>query len=220
MSNATALGNVKFQDDGLVPAIVQSADDRSVRMLGYMNREALEATIETRLLHFWSRSRQTLWKKGESSGNLHHVESIHFDCDGDTLLVLAHPVGPTCHLGTQTCFDREPLLAATSSARLSGYVVDEVASVIQDRKSHPIDGSYTTYLFSEGVDKIGKKIGEEAAEVIIASKNGDINELANESADLIYHLLVMLEETGTDLNDVWNVLAKRRGRPQPDDDPS
>lgn len=209
---------VRFDDYGLVPAIVQDASSHRVRMLGYMNREALDRTIDTGKLHFWSRSRQALWMKGETSGNVHHVAGMRTDCDGDTLLVLVRADGPTCHLGTETCFTDRPGIAL-DTLPMTSDVVDEVASVVRDRREHPVAGSYTNYLLAEGIDKIGKKVAEEAAEVIIAAKNGDSASLAAESSDLIYHLLVMLEAAGVPSEEVWKVLATRRGRPQPDHHP-
>lgn len=206
---------VKFDEKGLVPAIVQDAATGDVRMLGYMNDDALRLTMETGRLHFWSRSRGQLWLKGETSGNVHEVLEIRADCDGDTLLVQVQAKGPTCHRGTRTCFTDAPLVerrARPSSSR----VVDEVAGVVADRRSSPVEGSYTNYLLDQGIDKIGKKIGEEAAEVIIAAKNGEPAALANEASDLIYHLLVLLESSGVATEQVWDVLGTRRGRLQPD----
>jgi phosphoribosyl-ATP pyrophosphohydrolase/phosphoribosyl-AMP cyclohydrolase len=214
-SDQDVLPRVKFDDRGLIPAVVQDAVTGEVRMLGYMNQNALEKTISTSKLHFWSRSREQLWMKGETSGNVHHVLEVRADCDGDTLLVKVRSDGPTCHLGTETCFENG-LLAKTEELPMSSRVVDEVAAVVADRRSNPMAGSYTNYLLTEGVDKIGKKIGEEAAEVIIAAKNADPETIAAESSDLIYHLLVMLEASGVPVEKVWEVLATRRGRPAPD----
>lgn len=213
--DGSVFARIKFDDRGLIPAIVQDAVSGDVRMMGYMNREALDLTIQTGKLHFWSRSREKLWMKGETSGNVHHVLEIRTDCDGDTLLVQVRADGPTCHLGTETCFNSEPLAVLAATPR-SSRVVDEVAGVVAGRSRNPVSGSYTNYLLSEGVDKIGKKIGEEAAEVIIAAKNADAETIAAESSDLIYHLLVMLEATGVPVEEVWNVLATRRGRSLPD----
>ena len=216
MNETDALfARLKFDANGLIPAIVQDGVSGRVRMLGYMNHDALRLTIETQRLHFWSRSRQQLWMKGETSGNVHDVLDVHTDCDGDTLLVRVHAGGPTCHLGTESCFDGEPI-AMLAEAPISSRVVDEVADVVAARRVNPVNGSYTNYLLEQGIDKIGKKIGEEAAEVIIAAKNADATSLAEESSDLIYHLLVLLESAGVPREDVWNVLATRRGRPLPD----
>ncbi|HVX30214.1 MAG TPA: bifunctional phosphoribosyl-AMP cyclohydrolase/phosphoribosyl-ATP diphosphatase HisIE [Nitrolancea sp.] len=216
MTNAEIdYSNLRFDSNGLIPAIVQDAASGRVRMLGYMNREALDLTVSSGRLHFWSRSRQTLWQKGETSGNVHHVLSVRTDCDGDTLLVQVRPDGPTCHLGTDSCFDGVPV-AELEPLPETSRVVDEVAEVVASRKAQPVEGSYTNYLLEQGIDKIGKKIGEEAAEVIIAAKNGEPDALANEASDLIYHLLVMLEATGVSRLQVWDVLSTRRGRPLPD----
>ncbi len=209
------LSGINFDDRGLIPAIVQDALSGDVRMMGYMNHEALKLTVRTGRLHFWSRSRDKLWMKGETSGNVHHVLEIRSDCDSDTLLVQVHADGPTCHLGTDTCFSGKPL-AQLGAIPTSSSVVDQVSSVVADRSRHPVAGSYTNYLLAQGVDKIGKKIGEEAAEVIIAAKNADPETIAAESSDLVYHLLVMLEATGVSVEKVWDVLATRRGRPAPD----
>jgi phosphoribosyl-ATP pyrophosphohydrolase/phosphoribosyl-AMP cyclohydrolase len=206
---------IKFDDKGLVPAVVQDGVSGQVRMLGYMNREALALTAQTGRLHFWSRSRQQLWMKGETSGNIHHVLEVRTDCDGDTLLVQVQADGPTCHLGTESCFEGEPV-ATLETLPTTSRVVDEVAAVVAARRVNPVNGSYTNYLLEQGIDKIGKKIGEEAAEVIIAAKNADSAALAAESSDLIYHLLVLLEAAGVPREEVWNVLSTRRGRPLPD----
>lgn len=210
------MDRVRFDERGLVPAVVQDSATGQVRMLGYMNREALDRTLNTRRLHFWSRSRQELWMKGETSGNIHEVTEIHVDCDGDTLLVRVHPLGPTCHQGTATCFGDAHLLDTSEAKPVGSEVVDEVGRVIAERHRKPVEGSYTSYLFEQGIDKIGKKIGEESAEVIIAAKNGEPAALAGEASDLIYHLLVLLEASGVPASEVWGVLQERRGRPRPD----
>ncbi len=202
---------IRFDDDGLVPAIAQDARTGQVRMLGYMNQEAVSETIRTRTLHFYSRSRQKLWKKGESSGNIHHVTDIRHDCDGDTLLVQVVPDGPTCHTGADTCFDDGLIHPSDSASGAYNDVLTSLADVIADRRENPAEGSYTSYLFREGLDKIDKKIGEESAEVIIASKNDDDSAVAMESADLIYHLLVMLEARQVPVDAVLDELRKRRG---------
>jgi phosphoribosyl-AMP cyclohydrolase / phosphoribosyl-ATP pyrophosphohydrolase len=210
----TSMDQIRFDGNGLVPAIVQDARTGQVRMLGYMNRDALSKTIETGRLHFFSRSRQSLWMKGETSGNLHHVHEVRYDCDGDTLLVQVTPDGPTCHTGDDTCFDRAPVSSTVAGTSAYRDIVRDLADVIADRNRERPEGSYTTYLFTEGVDKIGKKIGEEAAEVIIAAKNTDDEALAREAADLIYHLLVMLEARELSLDAVLAELARRRAGPR------
>ncbi|MFW6075671.1 MAG: bifunctional phosphoribosyl-AMP cyclohydrolase/phosphoribosyl-ATP diphosphatase HisIE, partial [Chloroflexota bacterium] len=184
------LSGLKWDADGLVPGIVQDARSSQVRMLGYLNAEALRATIDTGFVHFYSRSRQKLWKKGETSGNVLEFVDATPDCDADTLLIRAIPHGPTCHTGEETCFFSAPLAtnADAGLAEPADHIVAELADVVAERRREMPEGSYTTYLFDEGVDKIGKKIGEEAAEVIIAAKNGDSEPLAAEAADLIYHL--------------------------------
>lgn len=206
------LNRVRWDDDGLAAGIVQHAVTGEVRMLGYLNRESLAQTIETGFVHFFSRSRQKLWKKGETSGNVLEVVDITEDCDADTLLIRAIPHGPTCHTGEETCFYQEPLYSRSGvEVHEPDSVLSELAGVIAARHREMPEDSYTTYLFSEGVDKIGKKIGEEAAEVIIAAKNGQSDPLASESADLIYHLLVMLEECDVPLDSVLAELRERRG---------
>jgi phosphoribosyl-AMP cyclohydrolase / phosphoribosyl-ATP pyrophosphohydrolase len=202
---------IKFDEDGLVPAIAQDARTGQVRMLGYMNQDAVQATIDTGTLHFYSRSRQKLWKKGETSGNVHHVVDVRHDCDGDTLLVQVIPDGPTCHTGTDTCFDDGLIHQAGGASGAYVDVIRSLAGVIASRRQEMPEGSYTSYLFREGIDKIDKKIGEESAEVIIASKNDDDHAVAMESADLIYHLLVMLEARNVPVDDVLAELRARRG---------
>jgi phosphoribosyl-ATP pyrophosphohydrolase/phosphoribosyl-AMP cyclohydrolase len=215
VETSESLESVNWDADGLVPGIVQDARTGEVRMLGYLTAESLRLTIETGVVHFFSRSRQRIWKKGETSGNILSVVDIRADCDGDTLLLRVVPHGPTCHTGADTCFFAAPL--AESGIEAHGpFVVSEVAAVVSQRQAAMPEGSYTTYLFQQGIDKIGKKIGEEAAEVIIAAKNVDPEPLANEAADLIYHLLVMLRASDVPLEAVWGVLAERRGRPKGD----
>lgn len=205
---------VRWNQDGLVPGIVQHARTGEVRMLGFLDAEALRLTVETGLVHFFSRSRQRIWKKGESSGNVLEYVTITPDCDGDALLIRAIPHGPTCHTGAESCFSGEPI--ARASQRVDAHsaadaaVVADLAAVVAERRQEMPEGSYTSYLFGEGVDKIGKKIGEEAAEVIIAAKNGDPGPLASESADLIYHLLVLLEASDVSIDAVWTELGRRR----------
>lgn len=209
---------IRFDEQGLAPAIVQDAATGQVRMLGYVNAEAIRRTLETGLVHFWSRSRGRLWMKGETSGHTLELVELRPDCDGDTLLLCVRPHGPTCHLGRESCFDTEPLARGPAPQPVTVHVIEQVADVIAERRREPRAGSYTSYLLREGIDKIGKKIAEESAEVIIAAKNADPNALANEAADLLYHLLVLLEAAGVDRGQVWAVLRERRGRPQPDQD--
>ncbi|GJI63574.1 bifunctional phosphoribosyl-AMP cyclohydrolase/phosphoribosyl-ATP diphosphatase HisIE [Bacillus velezensis] len=195
---------LRFDEAGLIPAIVQDAASKEVLTLAYMNRESYEKTIETKETWFYSRSRRELWHKGATSGNTQKVIAIRYDCDQDALVVLAEPSGPACHKGSYSCFSTEK---ADAQDRFG--ILNELESVIAKRQAEMPDGAYTTYLFREGVDKILKKVGEEAAEVIIAAKNRDHEELKWEAADLLYHLLVLLREQSLPLDDVLDVLAKR-----------
>lgn len=205
----TEMDTISWDAGGLVPGIIQDARTGDVRMLGYLSAESLRLTVETGLVHFFSRSRQKLWQKGETSGNVLRLVDARVDCDGDTLLLRVVPVGPTCHTGEDTCFYAPPI--ATGEAKAVGAdVVPRLADVIAQRQAELPEGSYTTYLFQQGIDKIGKKIGEEAAEVIIAAKNGDPVPLASEAGDLIYHLLVLLRACDVPLADVLAVLDERR----------
>lgn len=187
---------------GLVPAIVQDADTKTVLMLGYMNEEALQKTIETKKVTFWSRSRNTLWTKGETSGNFLNLVDIKIDCDQDTLLVKAVPDGPTCHKGTDTCWaetnEKNPLL-------FFSFLQD----FIEKRKEEMPEGSYTTKLFNSGVNKMAQKVGEEALETVIEACNGTNDKLVYEGADMLYHLLVLLTEKGLRIEDLAKELMKR-----------
>lgn len=198
---------VKFDEKGLVPAIVQDATTYEVLTLAYMNKESLEKTMETGETWFYSRSREELWNKGATSGNTQKVVSMQFDCDKDAVVVKVEPAGPACHRGTTSCFD-EPFYGDESGS-LPYSILQQLEQVIADREQNRPEGAYTTYLFEKGVDKILKKVGEEASEVIIAAKNRDKEELQWEAADLIYHLLVLLREQDLPLNDVLSVLARR-----------
>lgn len=187
---------------GLVPAIIQDATTRKVLMLGFMNEEAYQKTIATNHVTFWSRTRNTLWTKGETSGNFLNLVDIKVDCDNDTLLVQAHPDGPTCHKGTDTCWgeqnEQNPLLFLT-----------ELQDFINKRKQEMPEGSYTTKLFTEGINKIAQKVGEEALETVIEAVNGTNDHLVYEASDLLYHLLVMLADKGLRIEDVAAELQKR-----------
>ncbi|MFD1205837.1 bifunctional phosphoribosyl-AMP cyclohydrolase/phosphoribosyl-ATP diphosphatase HisIE [Sporosarcina contaminans] len=198
--------NVQFHNDGLIPAIVQDVRTGEVLMLAYMNNEALKKTVETGESHFFSRSRQELWHKGATSGNRQVVKRISVDCDRDAILLEVEPIGPACHTGKTSCF-YTPLYGEGRSIR---NVVHEIADEIKDRKENPVEGSYTSYLFLKGIDKVLKKIGEESAEVIIGAKNSDKSELSNEIADLLYHSLVLMEISGVTIEDVKAVLRERR----------
>jgi phosphoribosyl-ATP pyrophosphohydrolase/phosphoribosyl-AMP cyclohydrolase len=208
---ARLLGAIRFGTDGLVPLIVQDATTGQVRMIGYANADAVRRTVETGRVHFWSRSRQRLWMKGETSGHVLELVELRTDCDGDALLARVHPHGPTCHTGRPSCFDTEPLVG-TSQDPVNAEILDELASIIAARAVEPQPGSYTSALLQAGVDRIARKIGEEAAEVIVAAKNGEPEAIAQEAADLLYHLLVLLQASGVPAGEVWRVLQARRGR--------
>ncbi len=212
--------NIKFDEKGLVPAIIQQAETGTVLMLAYMNKESLTKTVETGVTWFYSRSRHSLWQKGETSGHVQKVQDIYYDCDADTLLIEVEQTGAACHEGTLSCFSRKlgeteiegELVADTSKIygqSLSG-VLHELYHIINDRKLNPKEGSYTTYLFEKGQDKILKKVGEEAAETIIASKNNDKNELISEMSDLWYHCLVLLANHEVTPSELMAELQKRR----------
>lgn len=259
---------VKFNADGLIPAVTQDIRTDEVLMLAYMNEESIRKTIETGKAHYYSRSRQKLWLKGETSGHFQQVRSISVDCDGDTLLLKVEQTGAACHTGHRTCFftrldveklqeselqdgqmqanatagegplgsdavgtagTGDPDLAVSRKAESSGTyqeitaeqsgtdaellagpeVLGEVFHVISDRLAHPKEGSYTNYLFGKGLDKILKKVGEEACEVVVASKNGSKEEIKAEIADLLYHIMVLLVERGMTLQDIYGELKKR-----------
>lgn len=202
------IDKVTFDDKGLVPAIVQDDQTGVVLMLAYMNEEALTKTIETKETWFFSRSRQELWHKGATSGNRQLVKRLAFDCDQDAVLVQVEPLGPACHTGKTTCF-YETVLEEEAPTR---QVVHEVIESIQTRRNNPVEGSYTSYLFKEGIDKVLKKVGEESSEVIIGAKNEDKEELTSELADLLYHSLVLMEISGVTLADVKKELVKRQGK--------
>lgn len=202
------IDKIKFNEQGLVPVVVQDVKTNSVLMLAYMNRESIEKTLETGKMVYFSRSRNKLWLKGETSGNFQTVCELKVDCDGDTLLALVVQDGVACHTGSYSCFF-ESLYA--SGKYTSGYgVIDELYSVIEDRRLNPKEGSYTNYLFEKGIDKILKKVGEESAEVIIAAKNASRDEIRYEAADLIYHLLVMLSQLGLRPSEIFAELELRR----------
>ncbi len=195
--------DLKFDGKGLIPAIVQDASTREVLTLAYMNRESLARTIETRETWFWSRSRNELWHKGETSGNTQEVVDLVADCDGDAIVVLVKPAGPACHTGARSCFDLK------QDEDLAG-VLTQLYKLIESRERERPEGSYTTYLFNQGIDKILKKVGEESAETIIAAKNEEKKPLVSEAADLIYHLLVLLVARGVSLDQVREELVLRR----------
>ena len=196
------------KDGGLVPAVVQDAVTRKVLMLGYMNEEAYRLTLDRGLVTFYSRSRGRIWTKGETSGNYLQLREILADCDGDTLLVKAIPSGPVCHTGADTCFgeDNEPNEMSTAEFLLY------LESVIRDRRTNPIEGSYTNHLFSRGLNKIAQKVGEEAVELVIEAKDDDKSLFLGEAADLMYHFLVLLAQKDSSLSEVVEVLKDRHSR--------
>lgn len=198
---------VQYNSDGLVPVIVQDAQSKVVLTLAYMNEAALERTLQTGETWFWSRSRQELWHKGETSGHTQHVVSLAYDCDQDALLVQVNPHGPACHTGSFSCFHDVSDPAQAQRDRFA--IISELENLIAKREAERPQGAYTTYLFEEGVDKILKKVGEEASEVIIAAKNRSASELRYETADLLYHLLVLLREQKLPLDDVLQELQNR-----------
>ncbi len=198
---------VRFDEKGLVPAIIQDAETLEVLTLAYMNEESLAKTLESGETWFFSRSRKELWHKGATSGNTQSVVSIKYDCDQDALLVLVNPQGPACHTGAVSCFSDG---VTERSANLEDYrILQTLEKVIVNREKERPEGAYTTYLFQKGVDKILKKVGEEAAEVIIAAKNRDHKELRWEAADLLYHLQVLLVEQGLPFREVLRTLEER-----------
>ena len=199
------IDELKFDANGLIPAIVVDAVSKDVLMMAYMNKESLQISMEKELTCFWSRSRQELWLKGETSGNYQHIVSITADCDKDTLLVLVEPDGPACHLGTKTCFEN-PVF---ESEERKAFSYEGLFELIEGRKTEKKEGSYTTYLFEKGLDKILKKVGEESTEVIIAAKAEDKKETIYEIADLAYHVMVLMIEAGISLEDIHKELASR-----------
>jgi phosphoribosyl-ATP pyrophosphohydrolase/phosphoribosyl-AMP cyclohydrolase len=194
--------DVKYNDNGLIPAIIQDTNTKTVLMLGYMNAEALEKTIATKKVTFFSRSKQRLWTKGEESGNFLNLVSINNDCDNDTLLIKVNPEGSSCHKGTDTCW-RE------TNIQVFGFL-SQLESIIQDRKENATeDSSYVASLFKKGINKIAQKVGEEAVEVVIEAKDNNDNLFLNESADLLFHYLILLQAKGYKLNDIVEVLKSR-----------
>ena len=200
-----SVDELKFDERGLIPAIVVDAKTRKVLTLAYMNRESLQISMEKGLTCFWSRSRQELWLKGETSGNYQHIVSITADCDGDALEVLVEKDGPACHLGTDSCFERPVFF----SGERKDFTYEGLMDLIRGRKTEKKEGSYTTYLFEKGLDKILKKVGEESTEVIIAAKDRDREETVYEIADLAYHVMVLMVEAGISLEDIRDELARR-----------
>jgi phosphoribosyl-AMP cyclohydrolase / phosphoribosyl-ATP pyrophosphohydrolase len=208
----TTIDDVKFDERGLVPVVVQDAQTRAVLMLAYMNMESLKRTLETGETWFWSRSRAELWHKGETSGNTQRVVDVVLDCDVDAIVVRVEPAGPACHTGQTSCFHN--VISAVSESYQNadlGEVLSALYALMETRKIERPQGSYTAYLFDQGLDKILKKLGEESSETIIAAKNEDRDALTKESCDLVYHLLVLLVERGVPLVDLRDELIRRRG---------
>lgn len=199
------INELKFDENGLIPAIVVDAKTKDVLTLAYMNKESLAISIAEKKTCFWSRSRQELWRKGETSGNYQHIVSITADCDKDALTVMVEKDGPACHLGTDSCFTNEVF----ANDELHAFSLDGLMELLQGRKKDKPEGSYTTYLFEKGIDKILKKVGEECTEVIIAGKADDKKETIYEIADLTYHVMVLMTEMGISLEEVRDELASR-----------
>lgn len=199
------IDELKFDEKGLIPAIVVDSVTKRVLTLAYMNRESLEISMEKKLTCFYSRSRQELWLKGETSGNYQHIVSITADCDKDALTVVVEPDGPACHMGTFSCFENP----VWQSDELEEFSLQGLMDLLAQRKRDMPEGSYTSYLFEKGVDKILKKVGEESTEVIVAAKNEDKKETIYEIADLCYHIMVLMTETGISIEDIHRELASR-----------
>jgi phosphoribosyl-AMP cyclohydrolase / phosphoribosyl-ATP pyrophosphohydrolase len=218
------IADIKFDEHGLVPAIVQDANTLEVLTLAYMNRASLERTLADHETWFWSRSRSSLWHKGETSGNKQRVIEVSLDCDHDALRILVVPAGPACHTGAQTCFHNGLQSAAHDGEGSEGKQVQyadqaglgellsRLYALIESRNRERPEGSYTTYLFDQGLDKILKKVGEECAETIIAAKNHDRSALIKETSDLLYHLLVLFVDRGLTLDEVRDELLSRNGK--------
>src|SRR5690625_211022 len=205
---------ITYDENGLIPAVVQDDITGKVLMFAYMNEEAIQKTIETKETWFYSRSRKELWHKGTTSGNRQKVKTIALDCDQDALLVTVEPLGPACHTGEVTCFHN----IIEESTEPKREVIHTIIDVIEERLNNPVEGSYTTYLFNEGIDKVLKKVGEEASEVIIGAKNNDKEEIKWEIADLVYHTLVLLNMTDVSIDDIKEVLYERHMKKRNDID--
>jgi phosphoribosyl-ATP pyrophosphohydrolase/phosphoribosyl-AMP cyclohydrolase len=200
------ISKLKFDERGLIPAIVQDVRTREVLTLAYMNAESFARTVETKETWFWSRSRNALWHKGETSGNTQKVVELLLDCDGDAIVVLVDPAGPACHTGAQSCFGS----ARTAQLVTTDQLLDRLYDLVKEReKTRPAD-SYTSYLFNQGLDKILKKLGEESTETIVAAKNNEDERLISEVADLVYHLIVLLVARGISLDQIRAELGRRR----------
>ncbi|BCS81086.1 bifunctional phosphoribosyl-AMP cyclohydrolase/phosphoribosyl-ATP diphosphatase HisIE [Anaerocellum diazotrophicum] len=197
---------LKFDQNGLLPVVVQDSLTGQVLMLAYMNKEALELTIQTGYMHYFSRSRNKIWRKGETSGNVQKLKSLFLDCDGDTLLAIVEQTGAACHTGNKACFFTA---LEGDKKKVTTDIIFELMKTINDRKQNKVEGSYTCYLFEKGLDKILKKIGEEATEVVIGAKNGQKEEIIYEVSDLVYHLSVLLAYFDLDWTDIFKSLEER-----------
>jgi phosphoribosyl-AMP cyclohydrolase / phosphoribosyl-ATP pyrophosphohydrolase len=217
VSENNRLSAVRFGADGLVPVVTQESRSGDVLMVAFANRDALERTLSTGLAHYFSRSRGTLWQKGETSGHVQRVTEVRLDCDGDAILYRVEQTGPACHTGARTCFSavisgeagRVPSGRVGSGEDPGGHVLNRLATTIAQRASDRPQGSYTAQLLAGGVSKASQKVGEEAVEVVVAANSEDDERLASEAADLLYHLLVLLQARGVPLDSVWHVLESR-----------
>lgn len=207
------LTHLKFDAQGLIPVVVQDWRDGTVLMVAFMNKEALHKTVTTKSVHFWSRSRQTLWEKGETSGHKLVLKDLFVDCDGDALLVKAEPIGPTCHTGEKACFFSRIDEPGAKTSEAWGGILERLYQTIQDRKRQPSSDSYTSKLLDGGVDRVLKKVVEEAGEVVLAGKGGKKDEIIYETADLLFHTLVALGYHDITLQEVYQELATRFGKP-------
>ncbi|TCS81798.1 bifunctional phosphoribosyl-AMP cyclohydrolase/phosphoribosyl-ATP diphosphatase HisIE [Tepidibacillus fermentans] len=212
MSNFTTeidISQIKWNEQGLLPVVIQDVESKQVLMVAYMNEESLKKTLESGETWFWSRSRKELWHKGATSGHIQKVKELRLDCDQDTLLVQVEQTGVACHTGSYTCFQEE-------KEQDSSKILENLAQLIQERDQERPEGSYTTYLFEQGTDKILKKVGEETSEVIIAAKNENRQEIINEASDLLYHLLVLFQAKGISIREVMAELQRRHQSPSHD----
>lgn len=205
------IDELKFDGRGLVPVVAQEIDTGEVLMLAYANRDALTRTVESGTAHYWSRSRAALWRKGESSGHVQVVEEVRADCDGDSVLYRVRQTGPACHTQERSCFHRAVSEGELAPAAEMGHILARLERIIAERDAARPAGSYTTYLFEKGIDKILKKVGEETTETVIAAKNSDPVELRCESSDLLFHLLVLFRTSSLPLTDIWSELESRFG---------
>ena len=206
------INTLKFDASGLIPAVVQNIETNEVLMVAYMNADTIKQTLETGRATFWSRSRQEVWVKGDTSGNYMYVKEVRVDCDCDCLVVLVNPAGPACHTGNRSCFFRkieDGKLVEDAKEQTKTDVFAREQAVVMDRKEHPEEGSYTNYLFDKGEDKILKKVGEECTEIVIAAKNPDKEEIKYEISDFLYHMMVLMVEKGITWEDITNQLLQK-----------